>query len=108
MRWTDGGPSEADVLNPIIIRLSPGASLVLLDCLEHGVLFSESEIARGHAQSRLSGMEVVFDVTASGEEWSPVVWHQNEHPIGWVHLDGRRSEGPTRPSSTYGLRQPDR
>ena len=100
VRCTDGGPSEADVLRPIIIKLSPGASLVLLDCLEHDVMFSENEIARGHAQSRLSGMEVVFDVTACGEEWSPVVWHQQKQPIGWVHLDGRRSEGPTRPAST--------
>ncbi len=86
------------MLDPIIIRLSPRASLVLLDCLKHGVMFSEKEIARGHAQSRLSGMEVVFDVTACGEEWSPVVWHQQRQAIGWVHLDGRRSEGPTRPS----------
>ena len=97
--WTDGGPSEVDVLRPIIIKLSPGASLVLLDCLEHGVMFSQNEIARGKAQSRLSGMEVVFDVTACGEKWSPVVWHQQKEPIGWVHLDGRRSEGPTRPPS---------
>ena len=94
------------MLRPIIIKLSPGASLVLLDCLEHGVMFSEKEIARGQAQSRLSGMEVVFDVTACGEEWSPVVWHQNQQPTGWIHLDGRRSEGPIRPSSTAGPRQP--
>ena len=99
IKWTDGGPSEVDVLRPIIIKLSPGASLVLLDCLEHGVMFSQKEIARGKAQSRFSGMEVVFDVTACGETWSPVVWHQQKEPIGWVHLDGRRSEGSARPSS---------
>ena len=58
---------------------------------------NEAELQRVLQASRLSGMEVVFDLIMFGDEWSPVFRHPGRDPIAWVSGD-RRHEGAERPA----------
>ncbi|EPR19723.1 hypothetical protein L905_21750 [Agrobacterium sp. TS43] len=49
-------------------------------------------------QSLASGMEVKYDLSNCGMEWSPVFWHEVDHPIAWMHnTTGERRKGATYP-----------
>lgn len=54
-------------------------------------------MARIMSASLVSGMEVVYDLSAFGYDWSPVFLHPTEQPLAWVAADGSRSEGPDYP-----------
>lgn len=57
------------------------------------------EVARLREASRLSGMDVAYDLTMFDAPWSPVYRHDSDQPVAWVNnATGERREGSTYPS----------
>lgn len=55
-------------------------------------------LARILEQSRLSGLEVVYDVSRAGFAWSPAYRHGSEQPTAWIcAATGERHDGPNSP-----------
>lgn len=58
-----------------------------------------SELKRLQEMSRITGKEVVYDLTMFGEEWSPAYLHGHDDPVAWVHKrTGERRPGKDRPA----------
>lgn len=51
---------------------------------------NEAELQRLLEMSRLSGMEIVYDMAIFGDAWSPVYLHPSREPIAWVNASGER------------------
>lgn len=77
--------------------LSPADTEALFALFKPSPQEAEQEMARIMETSRLSGMEVVHDITDAGYDWSPVYRYGTEGPIAWVCATGERSEGPVYP-----------
>jgi hypothetical protein len=57
-------------------------------------------LARIQEQSRLSGLEVAYDLTMFGEKWSPIFNHDSDHPVAWSNnRTGERRDGATHPEA---------
>lgn len=77
--------------------LSPADTEALFALLTPSPDEAAQEMARIMEASRLSGMEVVHDLTNAGYDWSPVYRYGTEGPIAWVCATGERSEGSVYP-----------
>lgn len=78
-------------------HLSPESMATLAAWFESGAEHDKAEIARARDLSRLSGMEVVMDLSMFDLEWSPIYWHDRPDPMAWVNAAGDRQPGPDYP-----------
>lgn len=58
-----------------------------------------AQLAHLQEMSLASGMEVIYDMSMFGEDWSPAFRHDSSDPVAWVcKPTGRRVEGSKRPA----------
>jgi hypothetical protein len=59
-----------------------------------------NEVKRFREMSRLSGLEVTYDLTMFDMDWSPIYWHASDAPVAWIHnKTGERRNGGEHPEA---------
>lgn len=78
-------------------QVAPESMEAITEFFRQAEEHTEAEVARAKELSRLSGMEVVYDLSMFDEPWSPVYRHNSSLPVAWVGATGERRAGPDHP-----------
>lgn len=93
-------PEAADGLH-FTLDFTPGpdAEAVLAEWRAEAEREWPALLSRILEQSRMSGLEVVYDLSRLDCEWSPAYRYGQDQPVAWIRTrTGERSDGPEPPA----------